>query len=665
MCGIAGILNLTNLEYESAPDVGKLVAMLHHRGPEAAAIYQNRQVTLAHARLSIIDLAGGVQPLPNEDGTIWATVNGEFFDYQRTQQELKQQGHQLRTQSDSEILLHLYENHGVAAIQRLRGQFAFGLWDQQKQQLWLGRDRFGIRPIYYTIHNGYLIFASEIKALLAAGVPAQLDREVLAQTFTTWSPLAGSSLFSGIHELPAGHYLLAQAGTNKLKIERYHEFDFTLADHKQGDFTDRVAITQDLLSSAIEQRLVADVPVGAYLSGGLDSSLIVALAQQQRTQPLHTFSVAFDDADYDESNFQQVVAHALGTQHHVVHCGREQIAAALPDVVWHSETALMRLSPVPLFLLSQLVQQQGLKVVLTGEGADEFFGGYTIFREMMIRRFMARDPHSDLRPLLLKRLYAFLPALQKMPPALLKQFFGRGLDKVDAAHFSHLLRWQNNQRGLRFFSAETQQALTNYNVIEQITARFPAMLDQWQPLAKAQYIEIITFLSTYLLSSQGDRMAMAHAVEGRYPFLDQRLVAWANGLPIRDKVHGLRGEKYILKQIAQGLLPQAIIDRPKQPYRSPIRTVFTGQRLPDYAEVLLSAEKITQNGYFDAAKVTRLTKRIQTSPLVSEGDQMAFVGILTTQLWQHLFVDQAIQPRQKPRVIVDVAEYYAEKVAPL
>ena len=644
-----------------------MIAQVAHRGPESTAQIVDGACALAHARLSIIDLVGGVQPIPNEDGSVWLVCNGEFYDYASTRSQLEQAGHTFRTGSDSEIFLHLYERYGTDAIQHVQGQFAFALWDGAKQLLWLGRDRWGIRPIYYTTHNDYLLFGSEIKTLLAVGVRREIEPRTLAQAFTTWSPLPGQTMFAGIHELAAGEMLVVRAGQLTVsKPTSYYQpnwaRDAQSLPKSAAEHEERV---EQLLNEAIAKRLVADVPVGAYLSGGLDSSLVAALAQAQRSEPLHTFSLAFDDADYDESSFQQQVAKVLGTRHHVIECTPDDIRNAVPDVVRHAETPLLRLSPVPMFLLSKLVHDVGLKVVLTGEGADEFFGGYTIFREAKVRRFMARDPQSAIRPLLLKRLYAYLPQLQKMPVAMLNQFFGRGLDQVDDVRFSHLLRWQNNGRNLRFLSADYQSQLDNYSVSDAILPLLPDNMAQLDWLAKAQAIETRTFMSTYLLAAQGDRMSMANSVEGRYPFLDDALVQYANQLPEKLKLRNLRHEKHILKQIARKMVPGDVVNRPKQPYRSPIQTVFSGQPLPAYAAEALSEDAVRAAGIFDAVQVTALVNKLQRSRPASEGDQMAFCGVLTTQLFYNTFISHWSAATADPAKITDARQHYFDKPVPL
>lgn len=640
MCGIAGALNLTRPRGTPLPDLEAMLSMLSHRGPEEAGYYLDHAVGLAHARLSIVGVSNGLQPIPNEDGSIWAICNGEFFNYVELRDALQANGHSFKTASDTEVLVHLYEEVGWEATRELNGQFAFALWDCNRGRLILGRDRLGVRPLFYTVFDGQLLFASELKALLACGIPRQLDRRALAQLFTTWSPLAGRTILEGVSEVLPGHLLFAAAGSPDLVSEQYWKLTFpSVSDLEQRDTADLVEEIRATLDDATRIRLRADVPVGAYLSGGLDSTLISSIAQSQLPHQLHTFSVAFHDPAFDERAYQYHVASTLGTLHHVIECDADSIRATLPDVLWHTEVPLLRLTPVPMYLLSQLVHEKGLKVMLSGEGADEFFGGYDIFKETMVRRFWARNPSSRIRPQLLKRIYGHIGDLQNISPEFLQRFFGQGLAATDLPYYSHLLRWQNTSRAARLFSQDLAQSLAGYSVYDDIANRLPADLMNWEPMARAQYLEITTFLSTYLLGSQGDRVGMAHAVECRHPFLDHRVVSLSNRIPARLKLRGLDGEKYILRRAAEGVAPTEIIARQKQPYRAPIRSVFNGRPLPEYAKDLLSEERLRASGMFAPEAVRLLATKAQNSPALSEVDQMAFIGVLSTQMIASYFVD--------------------------
>ena len=407
MCGIAGILSGANGASPSRDELARMIAQLHHRGPDGTGFLCEGGIGLAHARLSIIDLAGGDQPIHNEDRSVWVVFNGEIFNYIELRAELEQAGHRFYTHSDTEVIVHLYEQHGADFVQHLNGQFAIALWDARASRLVLARDRTGIRPLFYTTAAGRLLFASEVKALFAVeGVPRRLDPLALAETFTYWAPLAPRCVFEGVKSLPPGHVMVVEGGQQKISC--YWDWQFpdqpVASTRSAEDYADEL---RELLIDAVRLQLRADVPVGAYLSGGLDSSIITSLIHNFTDVPLRTFSLTFDDDEFDESAYQQQLVDYLGTKHSQVRCTRADIAAAFPRALWHTESPILRTAPTPLMLLSGLVRDQGYKVVLTGEGADEVFGGYDLFKEAKVRRFMARQPDSRARPQLLKRLYPY------------------------------------------------------------------------------------------------------------------------------------------------------------------------------------------------------------------------------------------------------------------
>ena len=595
-------------------------------------------VGLGHDRLSIIDLEGGLQPIGNEDGSIWIICNGEVFNYIELRAELISRGHTFRTHSDTEVIVHLYEERGPECVHQLNGQFAFALWDGRKQTLMLARDRLGVRPLFYANLRGDLLFASEIKALLAGPrLEAALDLEALDQVFTYWSTLPSRTVFQGVQEVPPAHYLLANS--RGISLHRYWTLDFSDDSgprHAESYYTEQLL---DLLVDAARLRLRADVPVGAYLSGGLDSSAIAAVVRHYTGNPLKTFSIAFSDGHFDERVHQQRMADALGTEHVSMECTDADIAAVFPDVVWHAETPLLRTAPAPMFLLSRLVRQHGLKVVLTGEGADEFFGGYDIFKEAKVRRFWAREPESRLRPLLLRKLYGDVRGMGDTSQAYLEAFFKNGLSETDDPHYSHLVRWRGTARAKRFFSPDTRAQLAARGHLNGLDDALAGLDGSWDTVSKAQFVESRIFLSQYLLSSQGDRVAMAHAVEGRFPFLDHRLVEFAATIPPDLRLKGLN-EKYILKRAVAHLVPPEVLARTKRPYRAPIRNAFLGDNAPDYVREALSPEQIDKVGIFDKAAVSMLVKKCRASAIVGEADSMALVGILSTQLLHKLFIQQ-------------------------
>jgi len=638
MCGIVGVLNLRDHPPAEETTLRRMLGTIRHRGPEEFGIYRDAHVGLGNARLSIIDLSGGQQPIGNEDGTRWIVANGEVFNYVELSPQLEARGHRFSTNTDTEVVLHLYEDHGPACLDYLNGQFAIAIWDAQERELFLARDRLGIRPLFYTVKDGQLIFGSEIKAILAhPSVKAEIDTTSLEQIFTFWSALSPRTVFRDIGEVPPGHYLLAREG--QLMVQRYWTLDFTPESGAARTPQDYLEEFECLLIDAARIRLRADVPVGAYLSGGLDSSVTTAIIRNYTGNRLDTFSIAFEDPEFDESQFQRQMAAFLGMNHRVARSTTADVGRVFPDVIWHAETPVLRTSPAPMFLLSKLVHDHGLKVVLTGEGADEILAGYNIFKENKVRRFWARDPGSQVRPLLLGRLYPYIPGLSG--GEYLKAFFKRGLEDTDSPFYSHAIRWANTARAQRFLLHQPEVSSIGRDGYEGLIP-LPAAFGNWPHIGQAQYLEMSIFLSQYLLSSQGDRMAMAHSVEGRFPFLDHRVVEFCNRLPPELKLRGLE-EKWLLKQLGRKLVPADIWQRSKQPYRAPIHRSFFGENAPDYVRELLSERALREGGLFNPAAVARLARKARESARLSEVDEMALVGILSTQLVHHRFVG-AFQP---------------------
>lgn len=638
MCGIAGMFDRSGREAVAESDLRQMLGMLRHRGPDEFGILLDGEVGLGNARLSIIDLSGGSQPIANEDETLWIVFNGEIFNYIELRSDLEARGHRFTTSSDTEVILHLYEEYGAQCFDKMNGQWGIAIWDTEKRRLLLSRDRLGVRPLFYTQVGTTLLFASEIKAILSdSRVSAEIDPAVVDEIFRFWSALSPNTVFRGIKELPPGHFLIADR--DSIQIERYWANHFPRKEsvsangHLQmGDVVERF---RELLIDACRVRLRADVPVGSYLSGGLDSSTIAAVVRRYTSNRLVTFSIAFSDEKFDESEFQKQMAAHLGTDHHVVRATHADIGRVFPDVVWHTEIPIMRTAPAPMFLLSKLVRETNFKVVLTGEGADEFLAGYDIFKEAKVRRFWAEQPDSKFRPLLLKRLYPDITGLSQSGSEFLAAFFGEGLSDVDSPWYSHAIRWRNNRRTRRFLA--DGNAVAEKETLEKLALELPAEFKSWDPLARAQYLEISIFLSQYLLSSQGDRMGMAHSIEGRFPFLDVRLVEFCNSLDSRMKLRCLR-EKHLLKTAAEPWLPDIIRQRPKRPYRAPVHRSFFNANTPDYVRELLTPESIKEVGLFKYGPIEQLVRKIESGAGVGETDDMALAGILSTQLTHQLFV---------------------------
>jgi asparagine synthase (glutamine-hydrolysing) len=645
MCGIAGIFNLNQKRVEPALLV-RMIERIRHRGPDDWGIFTDKQVGLAHARLSIIDLASGQQPMHNEDKSLSIVFNGEIFNYIELRQDLLRRGHKLRTQSDTEVILHLYEDEGAECVRHLNGQWAFAIWDSKSETLFLSRDRLGVRPLFYTVADRAFLFGSEIKSIFAlSNVSREIDLLALDQLFTFWVTIPPRTIFKGILELPPGHSLTVRQG--KIAVQRYWMLDYG-ARLESGVTEERCAAELlDLLVDATRIRLRSDVPVGAYLSGGLDSTVVTTLIKKFTDTPLRTFSVTFDDPEFDESSYQQEVIRFLGTEHQAVRCTGEDVARVLPAVIWHTEKPILRTAPAPLFILSSLVRGQGYKVVLTGEGSDEMLGGYDIFKEAKIRRFCAAHPESRMRPLLLKRLYPYLQNLQEQSADYLKAFFHVRSGETENEFFSHQPRWELTSKLKLFFSDAVKAETRLYDNYAELRQLLPPGYSGWDGFCQAQYLEASYLLPGYILSSQGDRVAMAHSVEGRFPFLDYRVVEFAAQIPPRLKMKVLN-EKYLLKRCAEGLIPRSVTARPKQPYRAPEgKSFFDGVRY-DYVEELLGPERIQRDGIFCASAVHALTRKFKARNAIGIKDNMALVGILSTQILVDQFCLHSTQEDSTP-----------------
>ena len=644
MCGIAGIVHLRS-DGGPPPTVEQLermAASLRHRGPDEFGVYRDRLAGLAHARLSIIDLSTGQQPLSNEDGTLWIAFNGEIFNYVELREELVGLGHTFRTRSDTEVIVHAFEAWGEEAFARFNGQFAIALWDSKEEKLVFARDWAGIRPLYLCEHEGRLLFASELKAIFAAdpSIPRAFDPIGLEETFTFWSIVPPQSVFQGVREVEPGHVRTYHRGqvTDRAFIRPVYRTGEE--DGFRGTLEEAVEAVRAALEEATRLRMVrADVPVGSYLSGGLDSSLVAAMGLKDKGEKFRTFSLRFKDAEYDETVFQREMVEFIGSDHREVVVSREDIANTFRDVVLHTERPILRTAPTPLFLLSRLVRDAGMKVVLTGEGADEVFAGYDLFREAKVRRYWAKSPDSTCRPRLLERLYPYLARSPVAQQAMAKKFFGRNLANWDKAGFSHDMRWEGTS-ALKRLLAKSHAESMNVDVTARLLSSLPDAFPRWSHLAQDQYLEIRTLLAGYLLSSQGDRMLMANSVEGRFPFLDINVVRLANSLPADFKLRVL-DEKHILKRAAADIVPASILQRKKQPYRAPDALSFVGEDVPAWVDEMMSESEVRDAGVFEPAAVAALWRKCKARAQAgqfSNTDNMAVVGVLSTQLLHDAFV---------------------------
>lgn len=642
MCGIAGIFNYhSSKEPSSERNVKSMLSMIHHRGPDESGVYLDKNMGIGSVRLSIIDLSSGQQPMSDQTERYWIVYNGEIFNYPELKSELKKKGVHFRTNSDTEVLIQMFKMYGIDCLNRLNGQFAFCIWDKIKKELILARDRVGIRPLFYWYQNGAFAFCSEIKGLFSLNqIERSINPESLSQIFTFWTTLTPDTPFKNIFELQPGHYM--QVNGNGVKIQKYWSMKFPSKKEKQeGDLAHAIEELDELLHDAVKIRLRADVLVGAYLSGGLDSSVTTSYINQINPEILNTFSIGFKDKAFDETAYQLEASMFFNTNHTALTCTSDEIGNSFTEAIWHTEFPILRTAPIPMFLLSKKVRESNIKVVITGEGADEFLGGYNIFKESKIRRFWANEPSSSARPKLLSKLYPYLPQLKESPDLALRMFFGYKLNETQDPLYSHLLRWHNTSRIKSFFSEDFCSSIQENNSFKDASRTLPDGFDQWSDLAKSQYLEASIFMSGYLLSSQGDRMSMGNSVEGRYPFLDYRLIEFCNKLPDRYKLNSLN-EKFILRKLSAGKIPPAITKRPKQAYRAPILRSFLMAGTTGYITDILSDQSVSSVGIFNSGKVKTLLAKLKQNEVASEIDQMALVGILSTQILHKLFIQEPI-----------------------
>jgi len=638
MCGIAGIYNKSSDPSDSPDILKRMLARIQHRGPDESGIFLGQNIALGNVRLSIIDLATGQQPISDEEGIFWIVFNGEVFNYIELKEELVARGHKFQTTCDTEVVLHLYMEFGPDCLHKMNGQFALAIWNTEKKELFLARDRVGIRPLFYTRMNGTFVFGSELKSLLEhPAVEMKLSPQSLAQVYTFWTTITPNTIFEDIYELPPGHYMILR--NDEISIHSWWTLSLTDAINAGGkDLGESISELDAIFHDAARLRLRADVPVGAYLSGGIDSSLTTGYIQKIVPDMLRTFSIGFANKDFDESEFQNIAVKHFNTDHTAIECTDDSIVGKFPDIVWHAEIPLLRTAPTPMYFLSGSVRKNDYKVVITGEGADEMFAGYNIFKEAVIRSFWAKYPDSMLRPLLLKKLYPYIPQISNASANMLKMFFGYRLQDTDSPYYSHLLRWNNTSRIISYLSGDYKSHLGSYDPMEELTVLLPKDFDRYSVLQKAQWLEVNIFLSGYLLSSQGDRMAMANSVEGRYPFLDHRVIEFSTSLPDQFKLSGMT-EKKILKELMRNELPGAIVNRAKQAYRAPTLDAFCSESAPEYVKELLSSGSIQDSGIFDTGKVKNLIKRIRKGGQLSEVDGMAVTAILSTQLLVDQFIN--------------------------
>jgi asparagine synthase (glutamine-hydrolysing) len=625
MCGIVAIYSPHGRVSPEA--LARATARLHHRGPDAQRqwVAPHDRVGLGHARLSIIDLVTGDQPIASEDGRRRIVVNGELYDFQRIRRELAQAGHWFRTRSDSEIALHLYEDMGPRCLKRLRGEFALVLWDEAEQRLFAARDRFGIKPLFFAWHQGTLYLASEVKALFEAGVPARWSRQGLFDTVVMGQPPT-ATLYEGVSQVPPGHYLTA--GPNGVQLCAYWDFDYPEATRPPSPRADQdwAEEFRVVLDQAVRLRLRADVPVGCYLSGGLDSCSVLGLAARHSPFPIRAFTLAFDQAAYDEAPIAREMAERANAEFCPIPIRQADLAEHFADAAWHAETLFINAHGVAKYVLSRAVRDAGYKVVLTGEGSDEILAGYPHFRrDMLLYDNGGQDPAA---------VQALLGQLEQ------GNAVSRGLLMPDG----DVAPLEALRRGLGFVPSWTEasggrlfkmQALWSDDFQAELGERqaFGELLDRLDvsgrlngraPVNQALYLWAKTFLPNYILTVLGDRMEMAHSVEGRVPFLDHEVVELICQMPVSMKIRGMT-EKYVLREAARPVLTDTVYRRQKHPFLSPPATLNPHDRLHEMVHDTLRGSTLERMPFVDRGKVVRLLDRLGT---LDAGEQVAIDQIL-------------------------------------
>jgi len=630
MCGIAALFSQSKPAPKHA--LNGAVRSLIHRGPDKQSVWisTDHRVGLGHTRLSIIDLATGDQPIANEDERLRIIVNGEFYDFERQRRELEQRGHRFRTRSDSEIALHLYEDFGAHCVRHLRGEFAFVLWDETNDLLLAARDRFGIKPLYYSVYDDTLYLASEVKGLFAAGVPPRWDHEYFYQ-LATGPAMPDRSLFDGVHQVPPGHYLIATP--NGLRLHRYWEFDYTPAAELAANTRDERSYVEEfaaVFEEAVRLRLRADVPVGCYLSGGLDSCAVLGFAARNSSTPIQAFTLTFDQAAYDEGEIAREMAALVGANFYPIPIKQSDIADHFADALWHSETLFNNGHGVSKFLLSRAVRDAGYKVDYTGEGSDEILGGYIHFRTDMLKHNTQGQDPAEVQ-LLLQQLEAanavsrgmLIPAgrtgamhsverLLGFVPTCLKVFDAQGQQRLGLFGDAFKARFNGRDSARLFLDA----------------LDVPAVLDGRDPLNKSLFVWAKSFLPNYILNLLGDRMEMAHSIEGRVPFLDHHVVECLCRVPVSLKIRGLT-EKYLLRQAAKPVITDTVYRRQKHPFLSPPVTTAPTERFHQMLQDTLRGAVLASVPFYDQKKVVALLDQL---PTMTDAERVGWDPVLMSIL---------------------------------
>ena len=631
MCGIAGFYKPSRQIKDYSNTIKKMLSLIQHRGPDEAGYYVDDYVAIGTTRLSIIDIQNATQPLSDQSKRYWICYNGELYNYKELKKELQQEGLSFYTNSDTEVLLQAWIYWKEECLKKLNGAFAFAIYDTQEVSLFLARDRYGKRPLFYSEQNGEFIFASEMKAFLGYdGFSFDWDPQQLTSILALWTPLPKQSGFKNIKQLPMGEYLIVNGKEANLTRSSYTKLNFETTSFVQTE-SDAIEQVRDLLLESVKLRLRSDVEVGVYLSGGLDSAIITQLASEMSSQQVQTFSVEFENKEFDESVDQKLLAKHLGTKHSSITITNKDISENFPTALFHAEVPAFRTAFVPMFLLSKKVQEEGIKVILSGEGADEAFLGYDLFKETLLRISWNKISNQERKNKLAKmhpHLNHFNSANQTYLMGLYQQFSEEKMSGL----FSHEMRFQNGCFSTRLLENHDNPFKEIYRLIEE-----EIYYTGLSPIQKAQWLEFKTLLPGYLLSTQGDRMSLAHGVENRCPFLDPSIVNFSSHVNL--KFDDGFNEKYLLKKAFQAKLPKKIIEKNKFPYRAPDSSAFVNCR-PDYLDLLFSDTELKNLGFLDLNFTKQFVQKIFSTPSnqISTKENQTFVFLLSLALLNNFFI---------------------------
>ena len=630
MCGIAGIIANDRLAPDDSARAVAMRDILSYRGPDGVGLYTDDRAALAHRRLSIVDLAGGHQPLSNEAGDIWVTYNGEIYNHADVRPHLEAAGHTYRTRSDTETIVHAYEQWGDECVHRFRGMFAFGIWDVRRRRLLLARDRLGVKPLYWTLAGDRLLFASEIKGILESGLVApRPNRAVFSEVFATRGTAGVETLFEGIYKLLPGHRLIFEDG--RVRTERYWELPLDGPDPELNRLGDAAIVERfrTLLQESVRLRLMSDVPLGMFLSGGIDSSAIAALMAREIDRPVDTFSVAFADRRFSELEYARAVARAIGATAHEIVIDDRDFFAALPRLVWHEDEPIAHPSSVPLHFVSKLARQH-VKVVLTGEGSDELLAGYGKYPRAVVN-WRAGAVYESMVPAALRARIAqsVVPRLPGRAGRYARRSFLAMPRNVSAMFLDNFAGMPVHQQR-ELLSAETFAGGDPY---ASSLAYFHQVNGASGILGRLLHTDIKTYLVELLMKQ--DQMSMSASIESRVPFLDHVLVEFAARLPDRLKLRGFT-TKRILREAIRGLLPEQILCRRKMGFPVPFAQWTRDSWQPVVRDVLLD-RRTRERGVINAAAVERLLDAHRAGT-VDAGD--AIWALVNFELWFRTFIDR-------------------------